>query len=255
MSALKSVYIPLYLCVFYGENGDINELGAIKRKPCNMDSIKIKEEQIQKLIVERDKISNERKRIKMLDQIKKLKFDQETEIMNYLEKKDDLFNKTLNANFDLLENDNIIFAVSKEGGNPFTFYETELQGNIHQNGYLYFETKKTNNFFNPFSSLLYPTKYSGIINYFGETNVIASEKNIKMFGSRVPQKFKGSIDSNGNINFKTIKSYFEFDGHFFVRKIIADPFSGDESKRITFIENRIALKNLITDFRKRINSH
>ncbi len=220
-----------------------------------MENIKIKEEQIQKLTIELNKISNGRKRIKMLDQIRNLKFDQETEIMNYLEKNDALFNKILNANFGLLENNNIIFAVSKEGGNPFTYYETELEGNIHQNGYLYFETKKTNNFFNPFSSLLYPTKYSGIINYLGQTKVIASEKNIKLFGSRVPQKFKGSIDSNGNINFETIKSYFELDGHVFVRKIIADPFSGNESKRIKFIENRIELKKMTANYKTMINSH
>ncbi len=220
-----------------------------------MDLIILKEHEIQKLTESINFSKSKSNREKILNQIHTLKFEQETYIMEYLETTNEEFIEKLNLNFDLLENDNIIFAVSQEGGNPISYYETELKGEIHANGFLYFTTTKTNSLFNPFSSHAYPTHFSGVINYFGETQVRAIKKDFKLFGSRVPQKFKGAIDKNGNVDFKSLKSYFELDGHTYVRKIIADPFSGNESKRETFISNRIELKRIISDFKLKITTN
>ena len=78
------------------------------------------------------------------------------------------------------------------------------------------------------------------------------KKKFKLFGSRVPQRYKGSIDEAGNVNFETTETYFEWDGHDYVNSIVADPFSGNSGKREKFIENRTALKNQIKLFRKKV---
>jgi len=218
----------------------------------DFDEIKLKEEMILKLTQEMEKSLRERKRKNIFAKIKQIEFEQETLIMNYLEKNDESYIKLVNENFDLIINDDIDFVVTNEGSSPFVSYAKELYGEIHGNGFLYFTTKKTNFINASFQSNIYPLSYSGLINYFGETDVFALKKKFIFFGSRVPQRYKGSIDEDGNVNFETTETFFEWDGHDFVNSIIADPFSGKTGKREKFIENRIELKNQIKLFRKKI---
>ena len=218
----------------------------------DLELIKTKKLDLRKLYVELDQLTNERKRNKLLKNINALKYEHETEIMNYLELNDAKYKEILNENFDLLVNNNIIFKVTQEGGDPFSSYEKELIGGIHSNGYLYLTTNRTNNIFIPFQQHLYPISYKGLINYLGETNVSVSKTQFKIFGSRVPQKFEGSINTNGEISFETIDSFIETGGNSYVNNIIADPFSGDNLKRERFIDNKFELKNKITEFREQI---
>ena len=216
-----------------------------------LDDIKEKEDGILRLSQDLSGIKVSWKKKQSEKKIKSMEFDLETSIMNYLEKDDESYRKKLNENFDLLINDNIEFVVTQESGNPFSSYSKELYGEIHSNGCLYFETQKTNFVYASFQAGFFPMSYVGLINYFGETSVIVERKGFKFFGSRVPTRYKGSIDQNGNIYFKTTESYWEGGGYYFVNHIIADPFS-NQIKREKFIENRIDLKSRIQLFRRKI---
>jgi len=214
-----------------------------------LDDIKENEDRILKLSQDLPVIKSSWKKKQSEKKINALEFGQETAIMNYLEKDDEAYRKKLNENFDLLINDNIEFIVTQESGNPFSSYSKELYGEISSNGCLYFETRKTNFVYASFQAGFFPLSYVGLINYFGETSVIVEKKGFKFFGSRVPTRYKGSIDEDGNVYFKTSESYWEGGGYYFVNHIIADPFS-DQLKREKFIENRIDLKGRIQLFRR-----
>jgi hypothetical protein len=218
----------------------------------NIDDIIKQEEIILRLNQDINSYVSNRKKNKVLEQINKLDFDQDTAVKNYLETGDDSYSKLINENFDLLINDSIEFVVTEENGSPLTSYAKILYGEIHNNGFLYFTTKETNIVVASFQAGFYPLSYLGIINYFGESNVRIEKKGYQFFGGRVPERFKGSIDRNGNILFNTTESYWESGGYYFVSHILADPFSKDEIKREKFLKNRIELKNRIKLFREKL---
>ena len=193
--------------------------------------------------------TTDRDRKKRTRELKQLEYDQETAVMEYLEANDAVYRKALNDNFDLLVNEDIDFVVTRESGDPFSSYAKELSGDIHDNGFLYFTTRRTNFVISSIQSGFYPLSYSGLINYLGESSVLVEKKGYKFLGSRVPQKYKGSIDNLGNVHLKTVESYWESGGSYYVNNVMADPFSGDEAKRRLFLENRTELKRKISEFR------
>jgi hypothetical protein len=218
-----------------------------------MDEIKKRQEDIQRLISDIEKIKDKRKRTLMLDQVNKLQFDQEARIMSYLKENDEYFKKTVTHNFELLENDNIVFNVWKYESNVFFPHFTQLQGEIHQNGYLYLVPKDLTSFYKDYvNSLFYPVQFCGTIDYIGQSHCIVSKKRLKFLSFRLPKKFKGSISFKGMVNFEVFESDFDLDGIAYIKNIIADPFSANETKRKRFINNRLKLKKLIDQFKKEI---
>jgi hypothetical protein len=217
-----------------------------------MDELILLEKTIRELTLQLTTTNNNFLHRKIQRKINKLSYDQETNIMNYLEQTDKAFIALLNQNFDLLQNNHVVFNVSIENNNFLYSYETELEGSIHDNGYIYYLTKKTNNFLKPFASLQYPQVYSGVINYLGESVVTVVEKKFCAFFARVPEKFIGSIDENGNVNFSPVTSFLDIDGHGYVEQIIGDPFSGNETKRNQFISNKTSLHKIISDFKQNL---
>jgi hypothetical protein len=92
-----------------------------------------------------------------------------------------------------------------------------------------------------------------VVNYLGEADLRITKKGYKFFGSRVPQKYIGSIDTQGNVQMKTTETYWETNGSIYVNKIIGDFFSGNSTKRIKFLDNKEKLKMKISDFRANLD--
>jgi hypothetical protein len=217
-----------------------------------MDSIIKKEEEIIKLTHILQTSWCKLKRNNIQKKINSLKYEQDLLIKSFLENTNEEYKEKTQLNLNLLANDNILFIVTKESMHPLSNYKTEMLGEIHANGYLYYNAIKTFSLFNlyPFE---YPYHFNGVINYLGETNIKVKKTNFKLNGTRMPQKFRGGIDLNGKIEFKTIESYFDFKANSYVSKIIADPFSGDENKREKFISNRADLIKIINEFKAKLN--
>jgi hypothetical protein len=211
--------------------------------------IELLESDIAKYDLEIKNTRSESKKDKIHRHRNNANYEIETLLMNFLEANNKDFQNLMNLNFDLLINDRIIFKVTAESGSIIPAYCSELEGKIHQNGYLYLTTKKAS------ITILnaYPKSFSGLVNYFGETGIIANKKNYKFFGSRVPESFIGSIDYNGEIQLKTVKSFFDVQNICYIKKIIADPFSGDNTKRAEFLRNRKSMKKILEKTRSNHN--
>jgi len=190
---------------------------------------------------------------KFIKQLKKLEFDQVTAVMNFLETNNKTYYKLIQENFDLLINDKIEFNVTKEKtGYMWKSHAKRFIGQVNENGYFYCNTTETDFVFLDFQRGFYPLSYKGLINYLGEADVYIDKKGYKFIGSRVPQKFVGSIDEYGNVYFETKVSYFETFGDTYVNNIVADFFSGECIKRKRFLDNKFQLKQLIEAFRKEL---
>jgi len=215
----------------------------------SLDTLKRNEEDVIKLRASIE--SNNGKQVieKLRNQLRVCNYNQETAVMNYLEAQDQLYNSLAQENFDLLVNDHIEFVVTKEDWGLFKSHATKLNGSVHDNGFFYAQTTKTDLAIFNFQKGFYPLGYEGLVNYFGETDLIITKKGWRFFGSKVPQKYIGSIDSKGNILMKTTETYWETDGTIYVNRIIGDYFSGNGVKRSRFLDNMEKLKSKIVEFR------
>lgn len=187
---------------------------------------------------------------KIETRLKQLNCDQDISVMKFLEENDKTYISISKENNDLLVNNTIEFVVTKEEWGFFKSHAKTLRGNVHNNGFFYAHTIKTG--FEFFAGL-YPKKHSVFVNYLGETEMKLVSKTFGYWGTRVPQKYIGSIDSSGKIEMKTTESYWENQGGIHVTNIIGDFFSGDSEKRKKFIENKDKIESMIFDFRQNLN--
>lgn len=171
-------------------------------------------------------------------------------IVNHLCNENLDFKKLVDANRELLANDNIVFKVTSEGSSPWTYMTKNFEGRIHSNGYLYLNAKSNAIEFLEVLSHFYPSKYMGSMNPLGWAEASAASTDFQIIGGRVPEKFLGEIGLDGKLTFKTVESWFEIDGHIHVNRIIADPFKGDNFKRQQFLKNRSEIRGIITDWKK-----
>lgn len=211
----------------------------------NKTKIEFLESEIAKYDLEIKNTRKEAKRTKIQSLRNNAVFEIETLLMTFLESNNSDFQKLMNRNFDLLINNQIVFKVTAESGGMFSAYGCKLAGKIQDNGFLHMTTEKTNMSI----TKAYPKSFIGLSNYFGETGIIADKKSYKIIGTRVPESFIGSIDYSGEIRLKTIESYFQIRKSYYIKKIIADPFSGDDTKRAEFLKNRNAMKKIIEETR------
>jgi hypothetical protein len=218
-----------------------------------IDQIKQSEHEVKKLLISIENSDNKSEQKKLRKQLQQLNYDQDTAVMNYLETNDNSYNALTQENFDLLINGHIEFVVTRENWGFFRSHATKLNGDVHENGFFYAQTTKTDLALFSFQKGFYPLGYRGLVNYFGEADLIITKRAYKFFGSRVPQKYIGSIDPEGNIQMKTTETYWETEGSIYVNKIIGDFFSGNSAKRQTFLKNKEKLKTKILEFRTNLN--
>jgi hypothetical protein len=177
---------------------------------------------------------------------------QEIQVMLYLEENDKEYQALTNKSFDLMSNNKVEFKVWEEDGGMFTSHATKMSGSIHDNGFVYTDTTKTN--FDPtsFENGMFPLEYRGVINYLGETELNISKTGYELIGGRMPQNFKGTIDENGNLRIITDQIEWQITGHFYIAKMIGDIFIGEHEKRDEFLENVNLIKTKIKEQREKI---
>jgi len=185
----------------------------------------------------------------MIKKAKQLDYDQETAVMNLLEKTDKIYDSLVQENFDLLINDKIEFDVVKEETEIVKAHAIKFDGKLHDDGLFYCHATETNFAFLNF----YPLSYVGLINYFGEADIYIDEKKNQFFTGKTPQKFVGSINTNGGLFLKAIESFEEGSRKIYVNHVVADLFSGDLGKRDKFLKNKSNLKNIISDYRNNLS--
>ena len=98
----------------------------------------------------------------------------------------------------------------------------------------------------------YPLSYVGLINYFGEAEIYMDKKRYNLFGSKIPKKFIGSINTKGGLSLEATESFEESPGKIYVNNIAADLFSRDLEKRKKFLNNKSQLKKRINDYRNNL---
>jgi hypothetical protein len=214
-----------------------------------IEILKQSELEINKLLILLENADRAREEKKLKEHLKRLNYQQNKSILKYLEANDITYNSLTKENFELMINDHIEFVVTSEDWGIFKSHATELNGDVHDNGFFYAQTTKTDFALFNFQKRSYPLGYQGIVNYFGEVDLIISKRGYVFAGGRVPQKYLGSIDSKGNIQMKTTETYWEHDGSMYVNKIIGDFFSGNSEKRKKFLDNKNKLETKISIFR------
>lgn len=202
--------------------------------------------QLQQIILSATNLKAKEEITKM---IKQLDFDQETAIMNVLEKTDKSYDSIVQENFDLLMNDGIEFNVIREEVEIFNSHAIKLDGKILDDEFFYCHTNEID------SSIInfYPFSYVGLINYFGEADIYMDKKKYTFFNDRVPRRFIGSINANGGLSLDATESFWGNSKKMYVNKVSADLFSGDSKKRKKFLKNKLDLKKRIIGFRDNLN--
>ncbi|MEI6349235.1 MAG: hypothetical protein WCP69_14905 [Bacteroidota bacterium] len=219
-----------------------------------LDNLKKAEAEIVKLRESIHSNESEKGKKKSVLKLNSLEFEQETSIMDYLEQNNKPYQVIVQENFDLLINDKIEFVVMSEQSGFFSSHAVEMKGKVHDNGYFYGNTSQTDATIFRITNNFYPLCYKGVINYLGESELHVVKKKFKLFGSRVPQKYIGSIDYNGNVTMETVESFWEVDGCIYVTSIIADLFSGNLEKRGKFLTNKEQINEMIIDVKQNLIS-
>jgi hypothetical protein len=177
---------------------------------------------------------------------------QEIQVMLYLEENDKEYQALTNKSFDLMSNNKVEFKVWEEENGIFSSHATKMKGSIHDNGFVYTDTTKTNTVVLGIEKGLYPLEYKGVINYLGEVELNISKTGLELIGGRMPENFKGTIDNDGNITIQTDQSEWQVTGYFYINKMIGDIFLGNHEKRDEFLENVNLIKTKIKEQREKI---
>lgn len=215
-----------------------------------IEDIKIREREIQHLHASLESTSQGRMHKKIIARLSQLIQLQDKIVMQYLESNNSSYSLLMQENFDLLTNNEITFAVTQEDWSPFRAYATALHGEIHENGYFYGKTTRTAwNILN-LNGRSYPMGYSGKVNYLGEGEMKITERAYSFIGNRIPQKYVGSIDRQGNIQMKTVDTYWQHDNQTYMTNFVGDFFTGDSAKRKLFLDNKNKMLQHISEFRK-----
>jgi hypothetical protein len=175
--------------------------------------------------------------------VEQLEFNQETTVMNVLEKTDRQYDLLVQENFDLLINDriefNVIQEINSENGHAIKLdCSTDHEGLFHA---------RATEVYKPLINFC-PLTFVGLVNYLGEADLFLDQKKIAWY-NRCPKKFKGTINAKGGIYLEAIGEPVQqpkkFATHF-----VGDLFSDDRLKKEKFLKNRSAIKAMIGDFRK-----
>lgn len=162
---------------------------------------------------------------------------------------DQAYRQLHQKNQKLLEQNRILFKVTDEGASPFTVFSNRFEGSIHANGYLYVKAVRNLNW-EGFLGAFHPSSFRGQINTWGKACLKANTTEVSLIGGRVPSELRGSIDTEGNILLKTVKSWWEVDGHVHVTKMMANPFAGRPRDRDEFLSNRREMRRMIQIHKK-----
>ena len=186
---------------------------------------------------------------------KKLKLKKQvlkSEIDNLIHKKLDsenpIFKELNEENKRLIANENIIFKVTKNGSSPLYSITTKFEGIVHENGFLYLNATE-----NPpiIGGLSFPGSYIGSMNFTGKVNININNNKSQIIGGRITSSYIGKIDINGCIEFESKENNWSWNnGHYYVSKIVADPFNGNNLKRKKYLVNRSKLLALTSEWKK-----
>ena len=204
--------------------------------------------ELRRLHQEISSLSNQSDKEAIARKVQQLDFDQETAIMNVLEKTDQAYDALVQENFDLLINDRIEFNVVRSDVSPNS-HAIEFDGKVHDDGLFYCHSAGADLSWLDY----YPLSYVGLMNYFGEADIYMDKKKYKFFSAGVPQKYVGSINTKGGLFLEATESFWDRSEKIFVNHVTANLFSGDSEKRMKFMSNRQNLKNRIIDFRDNLN--
>ncbi len=186
--------------------------------------------------------------------LKKLESLQFSSIDEYLSETDEEYKNTIQKNYELLKTKNIVFTVYHEEFSFFGNHTKTLEGDIHQNGYSYSKSGKTNlkNF--DFDKTEYIEEMKGKIDYWGKLNLKTTKTKFAMF-KNLPKKFIGEIGSEGAIEIRNVENDLKIiSPSVNIGKLIANHFGNDENKNQEFNSNKLYLKNRIEDFRKELKT-
>lgn len=190
-------------------------------------------------------LSNLKDKEEMAKKVRQLDFDQETAVMNLLEKTDKLYDSIVQENFDVLINDRIEFNATQEEIGVSKSHAIKFDGKVNDDGLFHCHTTETDFVLLNF----YPLSYVGLINYFGEADIYMDRKKYSLFESKIPKKFLGSINTKGGLSLEATESFEERPGKIYVNNMVADLFSGNLEKREKFLSNKSHLKKIINDYR------
>ena len=196
---------------------------------------------------------------KLFLKLKKQQIDTDREIsrliVGILDDSNENFRRVADKNYKLLYNNNFKFKTTQKGMSLFGTHASLLDGYIHDNGFAYCQTKKTNfPLFSLFADFEYPSRFEGFIDCLG--NILLEVKQTK-YGceKRVPMAFDSRIFNNGKIILDTtdLDPDFFSEGKHIISNIIGSPFAHKEDELLLFLENKRILINMINDFRNENN--
>lgn len=163
------------------------------------------------------------------------------------------YQKIIEENYALLTTSNIEFIVYQHDYLLYGTYTSKVEGQIHSNGCSYSHATGSNFEIIPFDSLKYTAEMKGTVDYWGNLKLKTTKTKMAIFKT-LPKKFKGKIDAQGLIHIKNIENEWDIvsGGKFAMGKLIANHFDYDEIKKQTFFDNKLQLKDMISEYRKNL---
>lgn len=186
-------------------------------------------------------------------QVLQLEAKQFNNIDKYLVLSSPAYQMIVNENLALLQKQDIEFIVYQYDYLLYGTYTSKMEGQIHANGCSYSNAVGSNFEILPFDSLKYSSELKGQMDHWGKVNLKTTKTKMALFKS-LPKKFKGHIDAQGQIHLTNIENEWDIvsGGKFAISKLIASHFIDDEIKKEKFFDNKQRLKELIFEYRERL---
>lgn len=127
----------------------------------------------------------------------------------------------------------------------------EFKGNLHQNGFLYMQTKCYDVWSYPSGirikkfSIPYPKKLQGTMDFLGNTEWIVTELGFRYFLSKRTIAFSLTKSQNGEFFFEASKFEYQTNANEYSTHFLADPFSRNEVLRLEFMKNIEKMKGVL----------
>lgn len=166
------------------------------------------------------------------------------EVLEHLCSTSEEFRMLAEINCALINNSEITWSIQWGQRGVFGQVNLSMIGEIHDNGYIYLDSEQEPLYFRLFFGV--KSKFYGHVNALGMMSLQALDGNS---WSTCPSYFYGGINSDGKVRIEAKEARGLISKNEWIEGFIADPFSGDEVKRRTFLKNKALMEKAILAFR------
>lgn len=152
--------------------------------------------------------------------------------------------KWIDKIFQLFYSSTIIGSVSGMSQGIYTSHAKALEGKMSKNGRIYADTTSRGLALANIQKALYPTEFSGFINWKGEVYLKATKTAMDIL-NRTPKRYIGEIHPGGEIVLREDKKSMEMTGSSIISRVIINPFPKSKTKHQQYLQLRKAVSDRV----------